>query len=112
MMPKTPGSIELPEGNSGTDFGNLANLSTLRRRSTSRPLINGVADRTNLEMRRHCTHQKLMIAMKPISQTVVSTDGRIRIGTWEAVGCATGMAVGALRAVTVKNGWLICSIAT
>jgi hypothetical protein len=50
--------------------------------------------------------------MKPVSQTAVSIGGRIRIGTWEAVGCATGMAIGVLRAVTSKNGWLISSIAT
>jgi hypothetical protein len=112
MIPKTPGSIELPEGNSGTDLGNLANLSALRRRSTSRPSIKGLADRTNLEIRRHCTHQKLIIVMKPVSQTAVSMSRRIRIGTWEAVGCATGMAIGVLRAVTSKNGWLISSIAT
>ena len=112
MMPKTPGSIELPEGNSGTDFGNLANLSTLRRRSTSRPLINGVADRTNLEIRRHCTHQRHITVMKPVSQTAVSMGGRIRVRTWEAAGCATGMEIGVLRAVTSRNGWLIFSIAT
>jgi hypothetical protein len=86
--------------------------SALFRRSTSRPSINGVADRTNLEIRRHCTHQKLIIVMKPVSQTAVSISGRIRTGAWEAVGCATGMAIGGLRAVTSRNGWLISSIAT
>src|SRR5271163_3444878 len=100
MMPKTPGSIELLEGNSGTDLGNLATRSALRRRSTSRPSINGPADRTNLEIRHHCTHQKLIIVMKPRSQTAVTMGGRIRIGTWEAAGCATGTAICVLRAVT------------
>src|ERR1700677_2522154 len=112
MIPKTPGSIELPEGNSGTDLGNLANLSALRRRATSRPSINGVADRTSLEIRRHCTHQRLIIVMKPVSQTAVSTGRRIGNGTREAVGCATRMEMGVLRAVASKNGWLISSIAT
>src|SRR5580704_3238846 len=107
MIPKTPGSIELPEGNSGTDLGNLANRSALRSRSTSRPSINGFADPTNLEIRRHCAHQKLIIVMKPVSQTAVSMGGRIRIETWEAVGLATGMAIGVLRAVASRNGWLI-----
>src|ERR1700685_3847844 len=107
MMPKTPGSIELPEGNSETDLGNLATRSALRRRSTSRPSINGVADRTNLEIRRHSPHQKLIIVMKPVSQTAASVGGSVGIGTWEAVGFATGIALGVLRAVTSRIGWLI-----
>src|ERR1700732_4471768 len=111
MIPKTPGSIELLEGNSGTDLGNPATRSALRRRSTSRPSINRLADRTNLEVRHHCTHQKLIIVLKPLSQTAVSMGGRIRVGTWESAGCATGMAIGVLRAVTSTNGWLISSIA-
>jgi hypothetical protein len=112
MMPKTPGSIELPEDNSGTDLGNLANSSALRRRSASRPSINGLADRTNLEMRHHCRHQKISIVMEPVSQTAITMGRKIRIGTWEAVGFATGISIGVLRAVTSKNGWLISSIAT
>src|ERR1700735_4003917 len=112
MMPKTPGSIELLEGNSGIDLGNLATRSALRRRSTSRPSTKGVADRTNLEIRRHCTHQKLIVVMKTISQTTASMTGTILIGTWETAGCDTGMAIGLLRTVSSKNGWLISSIAT
>src|ERR1700683_4490748 len=112
MMPKTPGSIEVLEGNGGINLANLATRSALRRRSTSRPSINGLADRTNLEIRHHCTYQKLIIVNKPVSQTAVSMSGRMRIGTWVAVGCATGMAIGGLRVVTSKNGWLISSIAT
>jgi hypothetical protein len=104
--------MEPPEGNSGTDLDNLANRSALRSRSTSRPSTSGPADRTNLEIRRHCTHQRHITVMKPVSQTAVSMGGRIRVRTWEAAGCATGMEIGVLRAVTSRNGWLIFSIAT
>jgi hypothetical protein len=50
--------------------------------------------------------------MEPVSQTAVTMGGKIRIGTWEAVGFATGISIGVLRTVTSKNGWLISSIAT
>jgi hypothetical protein len=72
----------------------------------------GLADRTNLETRRHCTHQKHIVVMKPLSQTAVSMGGRIRVGTWEIFGPAMGVAIGVLRAVASRNGWLISSIAT
>ncbi len=111
-MPKTPGSIELPADNSGTDLGNLANSSALRNRSTSRPSVNGLADRTNLEMRRPLQTPKNQ-RRNGAGQRDRRYHGREDTnGTWEAVGFATGISIGVLRAVTSKNGSLNSSIAT